>query len=78
MRYRITLTWIGPKPGPRTRKATYIIDMKPIDTVEKAIASAMLIAPRRSPEIDDSDHWKVTEAWIGVDIPSSEKVTDES
>lgn len=78
MRYRITLTWIGPKPGPRNKKATYIIDLSPIDTVEKAIAAALLIAPRCDPDVDDTKHWKVTEAWIHVDIPKSEEIIEGS
>lgn len=75
-RYRVTLTWVGPKPAPRkVSKSTYIIEMTVISTVEKAIAAAKLIAPRRQTDVDDSHYWKTTEVWESVPLPS--EVTDE-
>lgn len=69
-RYRVTLSWTGPKPAPNKRaKSTYVIEMKSISTVEKAIAAAQLIAPWRQVDTDDSQHWKAIEVWEAVPLP---------
>lgn len=79
MRYRITLKWIGPTwPKKWSGRATYVIEMASVDTVEKAIAAAVLLAPRREHNIDESHHWKAIEAWIAVALPENEEADDES